>query len=64
MEATDKGNYVCTNCGGTDILFDAYARYNKRTMQFEMVELSAYSQEVWCNTCKARTQDEWVEPHE
>ena len=61
MDATKNGNYVCTRCEGTDLLFHAQATYNTRTMQFE---LQGVLDEVFCKTCNAPTKDEWREPHE
>lgn len=61
MDATKNGNYVCTRCGGTNLVFDANATFNNRTGLFELTDVR---DGVFCYDCGEKTRDEWREPHE
>lgn len=40
---------VCTECGSTDVLLDAYAVWNEETQEFEL--LTVYDKGHYCNQC-------------
>lgn len=61
MDSIGHGVYICTRCKGQDLVFDATAVFNKRTLLFEMLDVL---EGVYCKTCQETTREEWVEPHE
>ena len=42
-------NYICTHCGSSDVVFDAYAEWNPETQEFEIYNTFDDS---WCNECE------------
>jgi hypothetical protein len=43
-----KINYICTHCGSSDVCFDAYAKWNTKTQDFEIYTTF---EETWCREC-------------
>lgn len=58
---TEKVIYVCKGCGSTDILFNAYAKWDEETQQ--MVLCSSYSH-PYCVTCESGCEVEKVNLNE
>lgn len=43
---------VCSECGGLDVLRDAWASWNPDTQQWELDNVFDV---VWCNDCESNT---------
>lgn len=43
---------VCSNCGSSDVLRDAWASWNTQTQQWELENVF---DEAWCDNCAGST---------
>lgn len=53
----EKVRAVCGTCGSTDLLFDAYARWNEETQDFELV--TTFDKGHVCEHCEGPTRPVW-----
>ena len=54
-----KKKLICTVCGSTDILVDAYAQWNETTQKFELFE--TFDKGHFCNNCEGECSVKWKE---
>lgn len=56
-----KTKYVCTKCGGDNILYDAWARWNPDTQE---MELERNFDNTFCEDCESECSTKKVEEEE
>lgn len=48
-----RARHVCEDCGGTNVSRDAWARWNARTLQWELAQVF---DEAFCHDCERATK--------
>ncbi len=59
MQFIDKGDYVCEECGSTEVSYDAWVEYNTGEVPKDS---EGPLNKSWCNGCEAHTNVLYKEP--